>query len=193
MKLKQYGNVVSIEPEVAPAGNDDPNLFPFDSTYHWNIENYGPVWVPKKGITIPINMHNICFYDRIIGVFENNDLQIRDGKIFINGKESTQYTFKMNYFWMMGDNRHNSADSRYWGFIDDHIVGKAVFDGLRLDPTNRCSMEKSGGVKVTESEQENLSVQTQKPITTKKNTGHLQYSIGHRPFRQQQRNMRKAF
>ncbi len=128
--------VKSVERRIAPAGTEvSEDIFPNDTThFKWNADNFGPIVIPQEGETVKINTENIALYDRIIRAYELNDMKIKDGKIFINGEETDEYTFKMDYYWMMGDNRHNSQDSRFWGYVPvDHIVGKPVFVWLSID------------------------------------------------------------
>lgn len=136
--LKRLPTVISVEVIMDEPGVRDPQIFPHHPDYNWNKDHFGPLYIPQAGSTIQLTEENLPLYWRIIQVYEGNTLEVRNGKIFINGQERTSYTFEMDYFWMMGDNRHNSLDARNWGFVpQDHIVGKASFVWLSLDPNKR--------------------------------------------------------
>lgn len=113
-------------------------IFPFSSNYNWTEDNYGPLYIPKKGDKVDLTLENLPLYNRIITIYEENELTIVNDTIYINGSATEFYTFEMNYYFMLGDNRHNSRDSRYWGFVpEDHIIGKATLVWLSLDKSKK--------------------------------------------------------
>jgi signal peptidase I len=146
--LKGNSNIKNMLPVLAPK-NIPEGVFPSGGisplhvmltkrlpNYQWNVDNYGPVIIPKKGWTVKLDSMNFPIYERIIEAYENNKLEVKGGNIYINGKQTNSYTFKMNYYWMMGDNRHDTEDSRYWGFVpEDHVIGKAVLIWANWDPS----------------------------------------------------------
>ncbi|MDB4927360.1 signal peptidase I [Mucilaginibacter sp.] len=134
--LKSYSNIKSITPVIAQAGMYDAEIFPHNPKFKWNLDNFGPLTLPKRGMTIPLNDSTLTLYRRAIEVYENNKVAVNGKDILINGKKADTYTFKMNYYWMMGDNRHDSLDSRFWGYVpEDHVIGKAVLTFFSTDST----------------------------------------------------------
>ncbi|MCL6296607.1 signal peptidase I [Jejuia spongiicola] len=133
-KFKNHPNVASIIPIKDEKGRRDPNIFPHHPDYKWNIDFFGPLYIPEEGKTIDINLEVLPLYKRVITEYEGNTLQVKGNQILINGQVTNTYTFKQNYYWMMGDNRHNSVDARRWGFVPfDHVLGKPVFIWMSWD------------------------------------------------------------
>lgn len=136
-RLNKVMELDSIVRQVNRSKTPNTSFFPNHLPYDWNEDNFGPIVLPKAGTSVNLTLQNLPLYKKIIREYEKNLLEVKDGAIFINGKETTQYSFQQDYYWMMGDNRHRSEDSRYWGFVpEDHIVGKPVLIWFSIEGIN---------------------------------------------------------
>lgn len=142
-KLANNPIVKSVTKQITPKGTYDKSIFPHSPQYPWSIDNYGPIYIPEEGKTVELNLKTLPLYKRIIEVYEHNNLTVNGNEIFINGKLANTYTFKQNYYWMMGDNRDNSEDARFWGYVPfDHVVGKPVFIWFSWDSNGKSLADK---------------------------------------------------
>ena len=136
-RMKNNPSVISMKKYITPSGHFNKDIFPHDYQYPWSLDNYGPLYIPEKGKTVELNSKTIPFYRDLLNRYEGISFAENGNEYYINGKKVSNYTFKQDYYWMMGDNRQNSLDSRYWGFVPfDHVVGKPVLIWMSYDSDN---------------------------------------------------------
>ncbi|MFC4723552.1 signal peptidase I [Geojedonia litorea] len=137
-KAKNHPNIASITLRKDTEGRRDPSIFPHDPNYNWNTDYFGPIYIPEKGKTIALNLEVLPIYKRVITEYEGHQLSVKGNQIYIDNQPATSYTFSQDYYWMMGDNRNNSIDARFWGFVPfDHVVGKPVFIWMSWDKNGK--------------------------------------------------------
>jgi signal peptidase I len=135
--LRKANGIDSVVKQLQPAGQQGPNIFPQDQSYPWNNDNFGPIYLPEAGKTVALNLKVLPLYKKIIRDYEGNTLSVSGNQVLVNGEPADSYTFKQDYYWMMGDNRHRSEDSRTWGYVPaNHIVGKPVFIWMSIEGIN---------------------------------------------------------
>ncbi|NER12136.1 signal peptidase I [Leptobacterium flavescens] len=142
-RLQNNPSIIDVQRNISPKGSYDPRIFPHSNNFNWNQDNFGPIYIPQAGKSVALDLEVLPLYSRIIEEYEGNTLRVEGNQIFINDQLADSYTFKQDYYWMMGDNRHNSEDSRYWGYVPyDHVVGKPVFIWMSWDSNANGIMNK---------------------------------------------------